>query len=260
MENCEALAVIPYFRNLKEEIVCSILEYSFEKRLLRGQYLFLPEDVCSHLYIIKEGLIEIFQIGEDGKKIIMHHAGNGAFLGDTILFNEGRYEAHACALNDSELLAIEKEGFEQLIHSYPEIGIRMLGDFGLRIKKLKSFAAEIALKDVRKRIIRLLLDLVRNAEAEGGNAVILTDVPTQDEMAFRIGTVREVLCRELHKLEKENLVKVKRGKLIIPDIYRLQAFIPEAERQGLFPINLPMDYRKLAQEPPGPVPAYGTRR
>lgn len=243
MDNCEALALIPYFRGLKEEIVCSILEYSATKNLSKGEYLFMPHDVCTHLYIIKEGSIEIFQIGEDGKKIILHHAGKGAFLADTILFNEGRYEAHAYALKNSELLAIDKNGFEQLIYTYPEIGIRMLADFGTRIKKLMSFAAEIALNDVGKRIIRLLLELVRDKVSDGKNAIILTDIPTQDEMAFRIGTVREVLCRGLHRLEKEKLIKVKRGKVIIYDLNKLREIVPEED--SLFPIKLPMNYFKL---------------
>lgn len=244
MDNCEALALIPYFRGLKEEIVCSILEYSNEKKLLRGKYLFMPHDICNHLYIVKEGMIEIFQIGEDGKKIVLHHAGRGAFLGDTILFNEGSYEAHAYAMQNSELLAIDKEGFEKLVYTYPEIGIRMLADFGTRIKKLMSFAAEIALNDVGKRIARLLLELVENEGVDGKNAVILTNVPTQDEMAFRIGTVREVLCRGLHKLEREDYIKVKRGKVIISDICRLRELAPE-EKDDLFPIKLPMNYLKL---------------
>ncbi|MFO0753285.1 MAG: Crp/Fnr family transcriptional regulator [Thermodesulfovibrionales bacterium] len=238
MKNCEALTLIPYFRGLKEEIVCSILDYSHDRRLLKGERLFTSCDTCTSLYIIKGGLVEISQIGEDGKKIVLHHAGQGAFLGDTILFNEGKYEANAYALKDSELLSIEKKGFESLIYTYPEIGIRMLGDFGTRIKRLKAFAAEIALRDVRERIIKLLLELVRDGNSTG-KPIVLTNVPTQDEMAFRIGTVREVLCRELHKLEKINLVKVKRGEVIIFDIKKLSALLPQEERQNLFPIILP---------------------
>lgn len=241
MENCEALTLIPYFSGLKEEIICSILEYSHNKKLLRGERLFMSDDACTGLYIIKEGLIEISQVGEDGKKIVLHHAGKGAFLGDTILFNEGKYEANAYALRDTELLSIEKKGFENLIYSYPEIGIRMLVDFGTRIKRLKAFAAEIALKDVRERIVKLLLELVRDG-ASDARPIVLTNIPTQDEMAFRIGTVREVLCRELHKLEKTNLVKVKRGEVIIYDIEKLSALLPEGGKQNLFPILLPEEH------------------
>lgn len=117
----------------------------------------------------------------------------------------------------------------------------MLVDFGRRIKKLKSFAAEIALNDVRKRIIKLLLELVGNESVDSKQAIILTNVPTQDEMAFRIGTVREVLCRGLHKLEKENLIRAKRGKIIVYDINKLKELVIEKEEDSLFPITLPMN-------------------
>jgi CRP/FNR family transcriptional regulator len=247
MDNCDALSRVPYFRGLREDVVCSILEYSIVKALPKGKYLFTSDEICDHLYIIKEGMIEICQIGEDGKKIILNHAGEGAFLGDTILFDEGKYGADAYAVKDSELLAIEKKSFEDLIFSHPEIGIRMLVDFGKRIKKLQSFAAEIALYDVRKRIIRLLLELVRGEAVNGSNAIILANIPTQDEMAFRIGTVREVLCRGLHKLEKDNLIKVKRGEIIIYDINKFKNFVHE-EEGSLFPITLPMGRIKVVSE------------
>ncbi|MEW6410638.1 MAG: Crp/Fnr family transcriptional regulator [Nitrospirota bacterium] len=248
MDNCEALTLVPYFKGLKEETICSILEYSYVKNLPKGQYLFMSDGICNHLFIIKEGLIEIFQMGEDGKKIILHYAGKGAFLGDTILFDEGKYGADAYAVKDSELLVIEKRNFEKLIYTHPEIGIRMLVDFGRRIKKLKSFAAEIALNDVRKRIIRLILELVGNESVDSKNAIILNDVPTQDEMAFRIGTVREVLCRGLHKLEKENLIRVKRGKIIVYDINKLRELVLEKEEDSLFPITLPMKKLEVLSE------------
>lgn len=247
MENCDALAKVPYFSGLEEEIVCSILEYSSVKEIPRGKYLFTADEICNHLYIIKKGLIEICQIGEDGKKIILHHAGEGAFLGDTILFDDGKYGADAYAIKDSELLGIEKKNFEKLIHNHPEIGIRMLTDFGKRIKKLQSFAAGIALYDVRKRIIRLLLELVRGETVNSKNAIILANVPTQDEMAFRIGTVREVLCRGLHKLEKDNLIRVKRGEIVIYDINKLKNLVHE-EEESLFPITLPMNRLKIVSE------------
>lgn len=254
VKNREAHVAVSYFQGLREEIICAILECSYIKDLQKGSYLFMADEVCSHLYIVKEGLVEIFQLGEEGKKIILHHATRGALLGDTILFNEGTYGANAYAVVDSELFAIGKKSFEELIHAYPEIGIRMLSDFGRRIERLKSLVAEIALNDVRKRIVKLLLELAGSAAegclsqafTEGRKSVILTNVPTQDEMAHRIGTVREVLCRGLHKLEKDNIVKVKRGNIIIGDISKLRELVLEESGDTLFPIILPT--KKVGQK------------
>lgn len=240
MKDCDALAIVPYFSGLKDEIICSILEYSFVKKLARGEHLFMADEICNYLYIIKKGLIEVFQAGSDGNKIIMHHAGIGAMLGDTILFNEEKFGAHACALEDSEILSIERKSLEKLIFTYPEVGMKMLADFGKRIKKLKYFTAEIALNDVRKRIIRLLLELVEDRNLDGENAIIINNIPTQDEMAYRIGTVREVLCRGLHKLEKDNLIVVKRGKIIVNNINKLKEKVSFEKDESLFPIALPI--------------------
>ena len=247
MKDCESLATIPFFRELDEEVACFILEYASHKYLPRGQCLFMADEVCTNLYIVKEGLVELSQLSEEGKKMVLHHARRGAFLGDTILFNEGRYGAYAHTLEDSELLSIDKKSFEGIIHAYPEIGIKMLADFGERIERLKALVAEIALNDVRKRVIRLLLELVESekkgcvsrAGVDYRNSFVLTNVPTQDQMAHRIGTVREVLCKGLHKLEKDSLIRVKRGNIVINDLRTLRNMVFEDNKNTLFPIILP---------------------
>jgi CRP/FNR family cyclic AMP-dependent transcriptional regulator len=246
-KNDEVLSGIPYFRGLREIVIDSILQCSCMKELNKGNYLFMPDEIGTHLYIIKEGLIEVCQLGEDGKKIILYHAMRGAFLGDTVLFNEGRYGATAVAAEDSKLFSITKKSFEGLIYSFPEIGIRLVSDFGRRIERLKSLVAEVALSDVRKRIVRLLLELVESekkgcvsrAGVDYRNSFFLTNVPTHDQMAHRIGTVREVLCKGLHKLEKENFIRVKRGNIIINDLNRLRNMILEDRKKCLFPIIIP---------------------
>lgn len=247
MKDCETLASFPFFKDLGEEIICFVLACARQKVVPKGNYLFMADEVCTRLYIIKEGLIEVSQLSEDGKKIVLHHAVRGAFLGDTILFNVGAYGAHAHALEDSELLSIDKRSFEEIIHAYPEIGIRMLADFGERIERLKTLVAEIALNDVRKRIVKLLLELVEGRKTDcvsrsffdGRNSIILTKVPTQDQMAHRIGTVREVLCKGLHKLEKDELIEVRRGTITIKDLHELREMVFEEKRENLFPILLP---------------------
>jgi CRP/FNR family transcriptional regulator len=255
MRDCETLSSIPFFREVGEEISCFILDYASHKHLPKGNYLFMADEVCTHLFIIKEGLIEIAQLSEEGKKIVLHHAMRGAFLGDTILFNVGTYGAYAYTLEDSEFLSIDKKSFEGIIHAYPEIGIKMLGDFGERIERLKSLVAEIALNDVRKRILRLLLELAENekkgcvsrAGVDYRNSFVLTKVPTQDQMAHRIGTVREVLCKGLHKLEKDNIIRVKRGNIVIHNLRKLREMVLEDKKDNLFPIILPMRREELTE-------------
>lgn len=70
--------------------------------------------------------------------------------------------------------------------------------------------------------------------------VVISDIPTQDEMAYRVGTVREVLCKCLHKLEKEDFIKVKRGVIIVNDIERLKEMVYFEDDESIFPIILPM--------------------
>lgn len=231
-----ALTMVPYFRDLDEGCLKTIENNSTLKFFPKGSFVFQVEDRCTHLYIVKSGLIRIYINGEDGREITIHYVDNGKFLGDTILFNEEHYGANAAAIEDTELIVIENRSLEKIIHQYPEIGIRMLADFGHRLKRMMSLMGEMALSDVRKRLLRLLSELAKEHGVNKNGKIILDRVTTQEEMAWRIGTTREVLCRELHRLEKEGVLAADRGKIVINDLNSLKERVP-AHDDPIFPMK-----------------------
>ncbi len=232
--NNHILSEVQYFRGLDQEVLEFIEEHSKIKHYEKGSYLFHTEDKCEKLYIVKEGLIKVFLIGENGKEVTLHIVGSGKIMGDTILFNGEPYGANACALTDSELIIIENKTFERIISRYPEIGIRMLSDFGKRIKKMMMLVGEMVLNDVKTRLIRFVIELAQETGIKHDGKIVINTVLTQDEMASIIGTKREVLCRELHKLEKEKLLTVNRGKITIHDFVSLRKKVLEI-RETVFP-------------------------
>lgn len=223
------LESVPYFKGLKMEAQRFIEKNSTIKFYPKGKFIFFAEERCTKLYIVKEGLIKIFLLGDDGKEITIHYSGKGKFLGDTILFNEDPYGAHACAAEDSELIVIENRTLEKIISLYPEVGIKMLADFGKRLKRMMMVMGEIALSDVRKRLIRLIIELAKESCSDSNGKIVLKVPMKQDELASMIGTKREVLCRELHKLRREGLLAVARGKITINDMGRLRDKIYRTE-------------------------------
>jgi hypothetical protein len=63
---------------------------------------------------------------------------------------------------------------------------------------------------------------LKHAELVDGKLVIFTpDWTTLDEMAIRLGTVRDVLSRTLNALEGEGILKIGRTKIIIIDPQKL---------------------------------------
>jgi CRP/FNR family transcriptional regulator len=72
--------------------------------------------------------------------------------------------------------------------------------------------AELSFYTVTTRLARLLREIPQDQLSESGSQRL-----TQDDLAARIGTVREVVARSLKELEKCGAIEVNRGKITIVD-------------------------------------------
>jgi len=79
-----------------------------------------------------------------------------------------------------------------------------------------GLAAELSFFSVTARLANLLRKIPQE-HLTGGNSRRLT----QDDLAARIGTVREVVARSLKELENHGAIEVNRGKITIVDRDRL---------------------------------------
>jgi len=90
--------------------------------------------------------------------------------------------------------------------------IRHLGE---RVLHYIRLVEDLSLRSVESRLASTLL---RNAELHEGQLIVpRREWTTFDEMAVRLGTVRDVLSRTLHMLENEGVLKVERREIILLD-------------------------------------------
>jgi CRP/FNR family transcriptional regulator len=76
-----------------------------------------------------------------------------------------------------------------------------------QLRELVILVEDLAFRTVRARLARQLL-----AEAADGEAAL-----TQQELAERTGTVREIAGRALRRLAEDGLVRLERGRVIVLD-------------------------------------------
>jgi len=90
------------------------------------------------------------------------------------------------------------------------------------LRKLVGIIEELSFTTVRSRLISVL---VRRAKAgKKTPAGIEIQLPSSNqELASEIGTVRELVSRNLSRLQAEELISMNDKTVIIPDLGRLQA-------------------------------------
>ena len=113
------------------------------------------------------------------------------------------------------LYAVTQEDFLRLMRTCPDLAMVILKDFATRLAHLTDLVEDLALHTVRGRVARFLLDQA------SGDAVARSW--TQDEVAERLGTVRDVVGRSLRALADAGLIRVERGRIVLLDRVGLEA-------------------------------------
>src|SRR5262249_58222630 len=124
----------------------------------------------------------------------------------------GPYPASLIAVPQTSALLILKQDFLALCRANPELALRFLRVFGRRLRHLVGLAERITFGTIRQRLASDLLDKARVA----GAASFQMD-ETQEELATRLGTVREVISRNLGRFQSEGLLRVERRTVEILD-------------------------------------------
>jgi len=167
-------------------------------------------DSTDTLFIIVTGRVKIYVSDEDGKEIVLNHAGPGEYFGEMVL-DGGPRSASVMTLEPTRFLVIPKEDFEEFVAKSPEFSLHLTRKLIRRVRALTTDVKSLALMDVYGRVARMLLDLGR----ERDGALVIENRPTHQEMANRVGASREMIGRILKDLENGGYIAVARDQITI---------------------------------------------
>jgi len=180
------------------------------RRFRRGQVLWRAGAPARGLVVVLDGEIRVLR-ARRGRQHLVHVSGPGATMGEVPLFAGSGYPATAVASSDGACIVILPDAVRALAARNAPFASRLLRRVCRRLSALIDRLEANTLGDVRTRLAASILGLAAEAGAARDVAV-----PTQADWAEDLGTVREVLARELRWLEEAGLVeRAGRGRLRI---------------------------------------------
>lgn len=129
MENIstgEVLKGVSLFSELTEDEIDLIVPIVNEKAFKPGETILEEGQPGKNLYIIAEGMVEIRKRIEDGREKLLAALEEGTFFGEIALFDRGLRTASVRALEDTTILEIDGDRFNELISSHPVPGVKIL--------------------------------------------------------------------------------------------------------------------------------------
>lgn len=177
-----------------------------------GEMLFAEGSGSRGLYAILVGKVRVLRISENRQHLV-HVEGPGGTLGEVPLFEGGPYPATAVAAEPTTCVILSRTAIHAAIAADSALALIFLGRLASRVRGLVERLDGVVARSVASRLAALLLE-----RSKGSAEATFTLGGTQAEIAEELGTVREVVVRELRALrEREVIAAVGRGRFTILD-------------------------------------------
>jgi len=219
----------PLFSGLTEAEMAFIAPRAVPRAYAAGETIFTEGEPCQGLYVVEHGQIKIFKVSAGGREQVLAIDGPGSSIAELPVFDDGNYPASASALSDAGTVFVSKQDFRALCLEHPQVALKVLRVVGARLRRLVGIIEELSFTTVRHRMAALLLGLAKRAGTKTARGTEFTLPATQQEVAAMIGTVRELVSRNLSRLQAEKIIAVEGRTVVVPDLARLEAEIDVGE-------------------------------
>ncbi len=210
------------FTSLSETEMRALCSRVTKRHFRRGELLFSEGDPCSGLFLVASGKVRIFKLSPAGREQVLAVEGPGSSFAELPVFDGGKYPASASALEDTETLFISRQDFQSYCREHPDVTLRVLAVVGARLRRLVGIIEDLSFSTVRQRLISLLLRAAQESGSAAKHLVRVELTKSHQDLAAELGTVRELISRNLSRLQAEGLIEVDGRTIVIKDLATLE--------------------------------------
>ena len=197
----------PLFEGVAQADLEAIAAITVLKSFAKGDYLFHEGSPVHGFYIVYSGAVKVHRVSFTGKEQVLHVYRPHESFGEEALICELGYAADASAVENSQVLMVQKPEFLALLRRQPELALCMLRSMSQHLSNLVELLDDLTLKDVKTRLANWLLQHCPNPESYEPYRI---QIPmTKRVLAAELGTVSETFSRTVAKFRKQRLISVE---------------------------------------------------
>ncbi|RMH85657.1 MAG: Crp/Fnr family transcriptional regulator [Calditrichaeota bacterium] len=202
---------IPLLRAAPEKAVEEFDQYAVIQRIPAGQMVALEGDACQNFFTVLRGDLRVYKIGENGREVTLYHVREheSCILTIFCILSHNQFPAFAVAETDLEIALIQAPIFRSWVERFDVWRNHTFETLSQRLSDILRMLDQIAFQRVDVRVANYLLGAV----GEHSSRIRIT----HEHLASELGTSRVVVSRILKDFEREGLVELRRGTILIKD-------------------------------------------
>lgn len=207
----------PSLRDLSDQHRALLAERVMFPELQGGAVAYREGWECPNYVMCLEGGTRSFKTSSSGRELLLYRVvpGSTCVFTTQCLLAGGKFPAESVAEAPTRFAALPAATFHELMGISPEFRRFVLDDYSTLLSSILSLVDEVAFSSLDKRLAQRLL---AEADAEG------TVAKTHQQLAADLGSVREVISRQLSEWERAGWIRTARGSLQIVDRKALASY------------------------------------
>lgn len=191
--------------------------------------MFAEGSACQGLYVLVSGRVKIFKTSASGREQVLAVEEPGSSFAELPVFDGGPYPASASAMSDTEVLFISRADVRALCLERPEVALKILQVVAARQRRVVAVIEELSFTTVRHRLVSWLLRQATSNGRPSERGTVITLPASHQELAAHVGTVRELVSRNLTRLQAQGFIAVEAREITILDAEGLEGDLASSE-------------------------------
>jgi CRP-like cAMP-binding protein len=221
----ELLARVPLFGRLSPQEIDELLAVCHARTLAAGAELFHKGDRGMQVFAILRGRLKVMTTSAEGDDLAFGIMDPGEVFGELALLADagGARTATVVAMEDCELLVLDRREFVPFLRAHPDAAIRLLETLAERVRRISELVEDTLFLNLPSRLAKKLLALAEayGQESEGGIRIDLEI--SQEELGNFVGTTRESINKQMKQWRDEGIARMEKGRITILNLRRIEA-------------------------------------
>ena len=210
------------FKEISLDVFTRVLDVGTLRSVEEDGYFFMQGDPASHAYVLVNGRVKMIQITPNGQQITLRIMTPGQTYGGIALLNpQAGYPATAQAVENSTAMAWDTADLRSLAKLDSSISLNTMQLMHGYITELQERQKALVTERVEQRIARILLKLAAESGRKVDNGVLIDMPLTRQDVAEMSGTTLFTVSRTLSEWERNGLLEIGRGRVIIREPHGL---------------------------------------
>ncbi|MEE2644329.1 MAG: Crp/Fnr family transcriptional regulator [Myxococcota bacterium] len=203
-----------FLAGLSKDEQAGILPHLLRREVPKGEMIFHQGEPGDLLMFIARGRVKISTVSDEGRELSYTQLHVGDFFGEIAILTRSTRSANACALEDSVLYTMSREGFDECLNM-KSFTMLILKNLARRLSSSSTHFSSLILYDLYHNVAHVLKSISTPTEINGERCFVVDERPTHQELATMVGSSREVVTRTLRNLQVDRCITMEGRRVII---------------------------------------------